>query len=128
MRVNTQVKGNWSKAIKVMTKFKEIKAGIKMDECGEEMLQAIINATPVDTGELVFGWDMKVKMTDHGKEAVITNKSHSEYPELLYGLEYGHGTNNGGYVKATHFVEKSMKKVSPTLENLLGGAIKDAVK
>lgn len=128
MQVNTKVKGNWSKAIKVMAKYKEIKAGLKMDECGEEMLQAIINKTPVDTGELVSSWDMKVKVTDHGKEVSITNQSHQEYPELLYGLEYGHGTNNGGYVKGTHFVENAMKKVSPTLENLLGGAIKDAIK
>lgn len=125
MKVHWSSKGDFKSLINSMKKYSNLPYEKRLSKVGKMYVDAIRSNTPKESGELANGFSFKVSK-DNGRPTVsVTNNSHSEYPELVVGLEKGHGTGTGGYVPGKHFVKKSINGIIGEVSKELDGVIKD---
>ena len=124
MNINFTAKGEFVSAIKLLMKYKSLEMDRRLVRVGKEVTSALSEKTPVNTGELASGWNYELEKDSGKKSVVIRNSTHPEF-ELLNGLEYGHGTGTGGYVRPTHFISKTVDSLDDYISRELGGVVKD---
>lgn len=125
MKVRWSSSGDFKSSISLMQKFSKIPYEKRLNNVGKLYVNAIRANTPTRTGELANGFDYSTGM-DNGKPTVsIFNNSHIEWPQLVVGLEYGHGTGTGGYVPGTHFVSRASKSIESQVSKEVEGVIID---
>lgn len=124
MEVNYFSIGEFKNSIKLMMKYKSLDMDRRLENVGKAVCYELKDASPRDTGELASGWNHKLEKEDGAKSVVIRNSTHTEY-DVISGLEYGHGTGTGGYVKPTHFVTNTIDSMEEYISEELGGVIKD---
>lgn len=124
MQIKYYSKGNFANSIKLMMKYKSLNTDVALEHVGKTVVEGLEASTPVDTGELANGWTYKIEKESGVKSVNIYNNSHPEY-SLVEGLEHGHGTGTGGYVRPTHFVSKTMDRLDSYISEELGGVVKD---
>ena len=92
---------------------------------GDMGVRALEAATPVDSGITAGSWIYEI--TNDGKEITLAFKNTNENDNLniVILLMYGHGTRNGGYVKANDFVNPAVK---PIFKELAESAWKEVTK
>lgn len=125
MKLKWTNRGKFKKTIKVLDNYKNLRPDSKLKEIGSLMTEELKKNTPENTGELSAGWNYTLGYYRGMRCVNIINGSHREWPNLISGLEWGHGTGTGGYVPATHFVTNSMKNVESQVSEEIGGIIKN---
>lgn len=88
-------------------------------------VQALQAATPVDSGVTADSWAYEIE--NDGKTVTLgfKNSSQNDGCSIVILLMYGHGTQNGSYVKANDFVNPAVK---PIFEELADSAWKEVTK
>lgn len=125
MKIRWSSKGEYANVISLMKKYSNLPYNKRLSTIGKIYVNAIKANTPTRTGELASGFDYKVSKESDGPTMTITNYSHTEWPEIVSGLEYGHGTGTGGYVPGTHFVKKSIDSIESQVSKEIEGVITD---
>lgn len=74
-------------------------------------LQALREATPVDTGKTADSWDYTIEDGDGITTLTYTNSCVENGACVAILLIYGHGTRNGGYVEGNDFVTPALEPV-----------------
>jgi hypothetical protein len=79
-------------------------------------VQALAAATPVESGLTANSWGYEIKRSRSSFQIIWTN-SHVEsgFPVAI-GLQYGHGTGTGGYVRGRDYINPAMQ---PIFEQIL---------
>lgn len=124
MIIKYSAKGDFSNSIKLMTKYKTLNVDNALEHVARTVENELEANTPVDTGELASGWTHKIEREKGLKTINFFNNSHPEY-DLIAGLEHGHSTGTGGYVKPTHFVSNTINALDSYISEELGGVVKD---
>ena len=93
-------------------------------EFGEKGLQALKDATPVDSGLTAASWAYNVAYTDRGVTITWTNSNVVNGVPIAIILDSGHGTKNGGFVAGKHFIDPAIQPVFDEIAKLLGGGNK----
>lgn len=100
---------NFNKFVKHMSRRDYLKIVEKYARMGVE---ALSEATPIDTGETASLWDYKIYTTKRSTKIVWTNdnvtKDGTPIPILL---QFGHATKNGGYVEGIDFINPALAPV-----------------
>lgn len=74
-------------------------------------LEALANATPVDSGVTADSWSYKVAV-ERGRYSIVwTNSKTVDGDPLVILLQYGHATRNGGYVQGNDFINPTLKPI-----------------
>lgn len=104
---------NSDRFLKKMSKFDFANTLRGVAQTGVERLAA---ATPVDSGLTAASWGFEITRSRSSFEIVWTN-SHvvSGFPVAI-GLQYGHGTGTGGYVRGRDYINPTMR---PIFEKIL---------
>lgn len=78
---------------------------------GELGVSALSDATPKDTGKTAASWGYTIEKTK--KEYIITwtNSNINDGVNIALILQYGHGTDNGAYIKGIDYINPSLTKV-----------------
>ena len=85
----------------------------KYGKRGVDILQ---QATPKDTGVTADSWSYEIYETNQGYKLSFNNSNNAvNGTPIVVLIQYGHGTKNGGYVKAHDFVNPVLK---PLFEKL----------
>ena len=72
----------------------------KLWEYGEMGVEALKNATPVDTGLTRDSWGFEIEKYDNGMAIVWKNSNVvDEWANVAILIQYGHATRNGGYIQ-----------------------------
>lgn len=125
MKLKWTSQGKFKRTIKVLDKYKKLHPDKELNEIGKIMCDELRENTPKNTGELSHGWNHALGYYRGLRCVNIINGTHPEWPELIKGLEWGHGTGTGGYVPATHFVTNSLRNVEDQVSEEIGGIIKN---
>ena len=87
---------------------------------GEMGVEALMNATPIDTGKTAASWDFEIVKRDGIYSIVWTNNNLSEGdsgPPVVVLLYYGHVTKQGGYVEGRDFITPAMQPIFDEIAN-----------
>ena len=100
---------NFNKFVKHMSRRDYLKIVEKYARMGVE---ALSEATPIDTGETASLWGYKIYTTKRSTKIVWTNdnvtKDGTPIPILL---QFGHATKDGGYVEGIDFINPALAPV-----------------
>jgi len=111
-------KGEWEKTRHWMEKLLHGKLWSALDHYGELGVNALANATPVDTGLTQASWGYRViRDRRHiGLEWFNTNDPISGVSVAIL-VQYGHGTGTGGWVQGRDFINPAMRPIFDMIAN-----------
>ncbi|WP_288923331.1 hypothetical protein [uncultured Bifidobacterium sp.] len=111
MRVKFEVSGDFTKTERFLNRMKRREYLNVLDEFGREGVQALRNATPVDSGATAEAWDYEIKRTRDYTEIVWTNSNINDGVPIAVILQYGHGTGTGGYVQGRDYINPAIRPI-----------------
>lgn len=117
-------KGDFSKTKAFLSKLKNPKISC-LEKYGKMGVEALSSATPVDTGLTSQSWYYEIK----NQNGVITlnfcNSNINDNVPIAIILQYGHGTNNGGWVEGIDYINPA---IQPIFNKIADEAWKEVTK
>lgn len=111
MRVKFEVSGGFTKTERFLNRMKHREYLNVLDEFGRDGVQALRNATPVDSGATAEAWDYEIKHARNYTEIVWTNSNINDGVPIAIILQYGHGTGTGGYVQGRDYINPAIRPI-----------------
>lgn len=111
MRVKFEVSGGFTKTERFLNRMKRREHLNVLDEFGRDGVQALRNATPVDSGATAEAWDYEIKRARNYTEIVWTNSNINDGVPIAVILQYGHGTGTGGYVQGRDYINPAIRPI-----------------
>ena len=110
-------KGDFSKLTRHLEKLKEkVRLG-DLDKYGREGVAALASATPVDTGLTASSWYYEIVRKDGVVSINFNNRNVRQGVPIAIILQYGHGTNNGGYVEGRDYINPAIRPLFDKIKN-----------
>lgn len=81
---------------------------------GQKGVEALANATPVDTGLTANSWNYEIEKDERKKiiKIIWTNSNVvDEWYNVALMIQYGHGTASGTYVEGIDYINPAMKSI-----------------
>ena len=110
-------KGYFSKVTKLFKDLSEIRFGSALDRCCQKGVEALAAATPKDTGKTANSWDYRIEYSKSSITISFINRNINNGVNVAVILQYGHGTNNGGYVEGLDYINPAMKPIFEEIAN-----------
>lgn len=82
-----------------------------LESCGQEGVNALSRATPVETGIAAHSWSFEVKDSGGVYELAWTNTDVENGFPVVIMLQYGHGTGTGGWVAGRDFINPAIRPI-----------------
>lgn len=115
MKVNFEVKGNYTKFEKFLVKNLHIKALVKkiLAKYGDRGVELLKEATPKDTGKTSESWSYDIEQDANGNWQIVWKNSNivDGWANVAILLQYGHATKNGGFVQGIDYINPAIQKV-----------------
>ena len=111
MRVKFEVSGGFTKTERFLNRMKRREYLNVLDEFGRDGVQALRNATPVESGLTAESWDYEIKHTSGYTEIIWTNSNINDGVPIAVILQYGHGTGTGGYVQGRDYINPAIRPI-----------------
>lgn len=118
-------KGDFSKLNGFFEKLKERVHIGDLNKYGREGVAALMAATPFDTGLTAMSWYYEIEHTDGTSSVNFYNSNVNNGVQIAVILQYGHGTNNGGYVQGVDYINPALQ---PIFERIADEAWKEVTK
>lgn len=104
-------------------RIKEMRLKEKLNKCGQEGVEALAAATPVDTGLTASSWTYEIQMSKDSYGITWINTNVNKGVNIALILQMGHGTRNGGYVKGIDYINPALKPVFDKFAEDLWGEV-----
>lgn len=110
-------RGNYTKTRNFLDKLLHRENFTDLDIYGQMGVEALSQATPVDTGLTAASWEYFIFRNEQwiGIRWVNTNMTEKNGPSVAVLLQYGHATRGGTYVQGIDFVNPAMRPVFDTI-------------
>lgn len=118
-------KGNLKKTTKFLERTLKGDYLKNLDKFGREGVAALALATPVDAGKTSASWDYRIEKTNSGTKIIWTNSNVNNGVNIAIILQYGHGTNHGGYVQGRDYINPAIR---PIFDKIADNAWKEVTK
>lgn len=118
-------KGNFNKFNRYMERIKEIIKIGDLDRFGREGVEALSHATPIDSGETSKSWYYKIERKNGNVSILFNNSNINEGVQIAIILQYGHGTNHGGWVEGRDYINPA---IQPIFDKIAEEAWKEVTK
>lgn len=82
-----------------------------LDKFGRAGVNALAEATPVDSGETAASWYYEIEQTEKGYRIVWRNSNVHDGAVIAILIQYGHGTGSGGYVQGIDYINPAMRNI-----------------
>lgn len=104
-------KGNFENLEKFFGRIKARNYIHILDKYGEEGVQALAAYTPKDSGKTADSWSYKIDIYKHDIIISWYNSSFNEGVPIAIILQYGHVTNNDGYVQGIDYINPALRPI-----------------
>lgn len=84
---------------------------INLRPYAEQGLRELVKRTPKDSGVSAASWRFEIQAVSNGQVITWYNDSVDDEFMVVLGIEFGHGTGNGGYVMARPFIDSSIEPI-----------------
>lgn len=118
-------KGDFSKLTRYLERAKEVIKLVDLDKYGQEGVDALSSATPVDSGLTASSWYYKIENKNGSAIISFYNSNVNNGVPIAIILQYGHGTNNGGWVEGRDYINPA---ILPIFEKIANDAWEEVTK
>lgn len=115
--IEIRQKGDFAKLTRYLEKAKKTVRISDLDKYGRAGVAALASATPVDTGLTASSWYYKITRKDGIVAITFCNSNIQNGVPIAIILQYGHGTNNGGWVQGRDYINPAIQSVFDKLTN-----------
>lgn len=110
-------KGDFSKTT---TFLKRAQKGIDvrgLEKYGQAGVAALASVTPIDTGETANSWYYQIEQKKGSVSISFYNSNIQNGVLVAILLQYGHGTNNGGWVQGQDYINPAVQPIFDKIVN-----------
>lgn len=118
-------KGDFSKLTNFLERAKGFVNRSDLDKYGQAGVQALESATPVDSGLTASSWYYKITRKNGSVSISFHNSNIQDGVPIAIILQYGHGTNNGGWVQGRDYINPA---IQPIFDEIVNNAWKEVTK
>ena len=93
-----------------------------LDKYGQQGVQALSAATPVDSGKTASSWSYNIVERNDSLSVEWYNTNINKGVNIAIILQYGHATRNGGYVAGRDYINPALQ---PIFDKLADAAWKE---
>ena len=116
-------KGDFSKTTNFLKRSKQAVVSANIEQYAQEGVEALMSATPVDTGKTANSWYYKIEKTNESTTIRFCNSNIQNGVPIAIILQYGHGTRNGGWVEGLDYINPALQPVFDKLANKAWGEV-----
>lgn len=118
-------KGDYSRVMHYFERVKKTPRNINFDRYGKQGVAALASATPVDTGKTAASWRYEITKSNGSVTISFCNSNIQNGVPIAIILQYGHGTNNGGWVQGRDYINPA---IQPIFDKIADDAWKEVTK
>lgn len=112
MRIRFRHKGNFSRAKKYFSKAIDAVTLEHLSRYGEEGIEALKSATPVESGATSLAWRYTIDKTPTGYAISFHNDNVIDgWFNVALMLDVGHGTGTGGWVEGRNYIGPALRPI-----------------
>lgn len=101
-------KGDFAKTFSFLNASKKINLNSILDKYGKEGVSLLSTNTPIDSGKTSTSWTYKIE-NSKGKTSINWyNTNVINGVNIAIILQYGHGTQNGGYISGRDYINPAL--------------------
>lgn len=104
-------KGDFNNTFKFLKKMDNFQITKILDKYGKMGVNALANATPLDSGKTAESWGYEISVKKEGATIHWTNTNQNNGVYIAVILQYGHGTGTGGYVQGIDYINPAIRPV-----------------
>lgn len=106
-------KGKFEKATTYFVKLSKFDFinNYKFEKYGERGVNALMEATPVDSGKTRDSWYYEIVKEDDRAAIRFCNSNINKHVNIAIILQYGHATRNGGWVEGIDYINPALQPV-----------------
>ena len=123
--ISFRQKGDFSKMTRYLERAKNIAKIGDLDRFGREGVAALASVTPVDSGLTASSWYYKIKHEKGSATISFHNSNIQNGVPIAIILQYGHGTNNGGWVEGRDYINPA---IQPIFDRIVEEAWKEVTR
>ena len=114
-------KGDFSKATHYFRRIGAASKNVALEKYGKKGVEALSKATPVRTGRTANSWYYTIINENGTTKISFCNSNIQNGVPIAIILQYGHGTNHGGWVQGRDYI-------NPAIQPIFDEMAKDAWK
>ena len=123
--IEIKQQGDFSKVTAFLERLKEgVNAGI-LNKYGNMGVEALRNATPVDSGLTASSWSYEIIQERGSANIEFHNSNINKHVNIALILQYGHGTGTGGWVEGRDYINPALQ---PIFDKLADEAWREVVR
>lgn len=103
--------GDFRKTEKFFEKAKRMEFYKHLDKYAQLGVQALAEATPIDSGETAASWSYELEVNNKSASITWINSNTNKGENIAILIQYGHGTGTGGYVQGRDYINPAMRDV-----------------
>ena len=126
MSIKISAKGSYAKANTFLQKLLDIGDMSIADKYGKRGVAALEEATPRDSGKTAESWSYKVVRRNSGFSIEFHNDNVVDGVPIALVIQYGHGTNNGGYVQGRDYINPALIPIFEEMAEEIAGEVRNA--
>ena len=124
MNISLTSKGSFEKAISYLQRLRDLKIDSILNSAGQKGVDALIAATPRDSGILATSWSYTISKNGSGAKIEWHNADLEGGYNVALLVQYGHGTGTGGYVPPRDYINPAIDQVFQELSRQIGEEVK----
>lgn len=115
--ITYKTSGNLKKTMDFLQNAGKLNVTSILDKYGKIGVNALRDATPVDSGITASSWGYRITNTKGSLRLVWFNTETSGSTPIVILIQYGHATKNGGYVQGVDFINPALKPIFEKIES-----------
>ncbi len=115
--ITIKQKGDFKKLDRYLERLLNVIKRGELDKYGRMGVDALMAATPVDSGKTAQSWYYEVKHTNGGASIVFRNSNVNDGVPIAIILQLGHGTGTGGYVAGRDYINPAVQPIFDQIAN-----------
>lgn len=109
--ITVESKGDFRKLFNFLESAKGMFDISKLDKYGKRGVEALKNATPIDSGETADSWFYEIDRTKNGASISWHNRNIVNGANVAILIQYGHATRNGSWVDGIDYINPALKPI-----------------
>lgn len=118
-------KGSFRNTEKLLQRMSKSDILRVLERYGQEGVNALAAATPVDSGLTASSWGYEVSSSGRSYTITWTNSNVNNGVPIAIILQYGHGTGTGGWVAGRDYINPA---IQPIFDKIADEAWKEVTK
>ena len=117
VRISFVQHGNFERTQKFFERCKEVVKLGDLDRFGRRGVEALQQATPIDTGLTADSWSYEIVREKDRVSIIWNNSNFVDYVPIAILIQYGHATRNGGFVAGKDYINPAIQPIFDEIAN-----------